>query len=105
MPPDGARRPGPPVHSKMRFDKKHDRSYFYLMDSRPHATRAKILERGLDLMSQVGLSGVTLGVLATDAGMSKSGLFAHFRSKAAVQLALLQQMARVANAAVVAPAM
>ena len=75
------------------------------MDSRPHATRAKILERGLDLMSQVGLSGVTLGVLATDAGMSKSGLFAHFRSKEAVQLALLQQMARVANAAVVAPAM
>jgi AcrR family transcriptional regulator len=37
--------------------------------------------------------------------MSKSGLFAHFRSKEAVQVALLQEMARVANLAVVAPSM
>ncbi len=69
------------------------------------ATRERILERGLDLLSQVGLSGVTLGVLAADVGMSKSGLFAHFRSKEAVQLALLQHMARLAGGVVVAPAM
>lgn len=67
--------------------------------------RDRILDRGLDLMSEVGLTGVTLGVLATDVGMSKSGLFAHFRSKEAVQLALLERMAGVANASVVAPAM
>lgn len=57
------------------------------------------------MVSQVGLTGVTLGVLAADVGMSKSGLFAHFRSKEAVQLALLQQMARLANAVVVVPAL
>jgi len=69
------------------------------------ATRDRILEHGLDLLSAVGLSGVTLGVLAADVGMSKSGLFAHFRSKEAVQLALLRQMAQLANAVVVAPAL
>jgi AcrR family transcriptional regulator len=67
--------------------------------------RREILEQGLDLLSATGLSGVTLGVLADEVGMSKSGLFAHFRSKEAVQIALLQEMARVANLAVVAPAM
>jgi AcrR family transcriptional regulator len=68
-------------------------------------TRQRILDRGLDLMSEVGVSGVTLGVLAAEIGLSKSGLFAHFRSKEALQIALLHQMAQVANAAVVAPAM
>ncbi|WP_404714200.1 TetR family transcriptional regulator C-terminal domain-containing protein [Sphingomonas sp. MMS24-J13] len=37
--------------------------------------------------------------------MSKSGLFAHFRSKDAVQLALLEQAVSLAQANVVAPAM
>ena len=56
-------------------------------------------------MSQSGLDGVTLGVLADQVGMSKSGLFAHFRSKEEVQIALLEYMAKFANARVVAPAM
>lgn len=75
------------------------------MERRAAATRQRILERGLDLVSQMGLSAVTLGVLADDVGMSKSGLFAHFRSKEAVQIAVLRQMAQTANAVVVAPAM
>lgn len=75
------------------------------METQLHATREKILARGLDLVSQLGLAGVTLGVLASDVGLSKSGLFAHFRSKEAVQLALLQRMSSVADAVVVAPAM
>jgi AcrR family transcriptional regulator len=75
------------------------------MTSTRQAPRDRILEHGLDLLSEVGLSGVTLGVLAADVGMSKSGLFAHFRSKVAVQLALLQHMAQLANTVVVAPAM
>ena len=37
--------------------------------------------------------------------MSKSGLFAHFRSKEQLQIDLLDEMARVANQHVVAPAM
>ena len=69
------------------------------------ATRERILSEGLVLMSQSGLSGVTLGVLADQVGMSKSGLFAHFRSKEDVQIDLLTHMASVANAHVVAPSM
>ena len=56
-------------------------------------------------MSQSGLGGVTLGVLADQVGMSKSGLFAHFQSKEEVQIGLLDYMAEFANARVLAPAM
>jgi len=56
-------------------------------------------------MSQSGLTGVTLGVLAAQVGMSKSGLFAHFHSKEEVQIALLEHMARFATAHVVEPSM
>src|ERR1700691_3940240 len=69
------------------------------------STRERILIQGLALMSQAGLSGVTLGVLADQVGMSKSGLFAHFRSKDEVQVGLLQYTAEFAAARVVAPAM
>src|SRR5260221_13440575 len=75
------------------------------MSTNVSSTRERILEQGLALMSQSGLEGVTLGVLADQVGMSKSGLFAHFRSKEEVQIALLEYMAKFANARVVAPAM
>jgi len=42
------------------------------------STRERILDQGLALMSQAGVEGVTLGVLADQVGMSKSGLFAAF---------------------------
>ena len=57
------------------------------------------------LLSQAGLSGVTLGVLADRVGMSKSGLFAHFRSIEEVQISLLRHTAEVAEQHVVSPAM
>jgi AcrR family transcriptional regulator len=69
------------------------------------STRERILQQGLALMSQSGLTGVTLGVLADQVGMSKSGLFAHFKSKEEVQIELLQHMAQFARAHVVQPAM
>src|SRR5579863_4477023 len=69
------------------------------------STRERILDHGLALMSQSGLTGVTLGVLADQVGMSKSGLFAHFRSKEDVQIELLSHMAEFATAHVVEPAM
>ena len=56
-------------------------------------------------MSQSGLSGVTLGVLAEQVGMSKSGLFAHFRSKEDVQLELLSHMTEFAAEHVIRPAL
>jgi AcrR family transcriptional regulator len=69
------------------------------------STHERILQQGLALMSQAGLAGVTLGVLAEQVGMSKSGLFAHFRSKEDVQIGLLRYMAQFATAQVVQPAM
>jgi AcrR family transcriptional regulator len=68
-------------------------------------TRQRILHEGLALMSQSGLSGVTLGLLADQVGMSKSGLFAHFRSKEDVQIELLNHMAEFVAERVVQPAM
>jgi AcrR family transcriptional regulator len=69
------------------------------------STRDRILHQGLALMSQSGLAGVTLGVLAGQVGMSKSGLFAHFRSREDVQIELLSHMAEFATAHVVEPSM
>jgi len=69
------------------------------------STRERILHQGLALMSQSGLSGVTLGVLADQVGMSKSGLFAHFRSKEEVQIELLTHMAQFAAEHVLRPSM
>ena len=56
-------------------------------------------------MSQAGLAGVTLGVLADQVGMSKSGLFAHFRSKEEVQIELLNHAAEFATERVLLPSM
>jgi AcrR family transcriptional regulator len=50
----------------------------------------RIVLRGLELASERGITGVTLGDLAERAEMSKSGLFAHFRSKEELQIELLQ---------------
>ena len=56
-------------------------------------TRTAILRRAVDLASAEGLEGLTVGRLADDLGMSKSGLFAHFGSKEELQLATVE-MAR-----------
>ena len=69
------------------------------------STRERILDQGVALISQSGLEGVTLGVLADQVGMSKSGLFAHFRSKEEVQISLLEHTAEVGAAHVIAPSM
>jgi AcrR family transcriptional regulator len=52
-------------------------------------TRQAILEQAASLASQVGLEGLTIGSLAEALELSKSGLFAHFRSKEALQIQLL----------------
>jgi len=68
-------------------------------------TKDRLLRAGLDQMSVGGLSGVTLGRLASASGLSKSGLFAHFRSKEQLQTDLLDWVAQTAERLVVAPAM
>lgn len=69
------------------------------------ATKERILGEGVDLLSRSGFSGVTLGVLAEQTGMSKSGLFAHFKSKDEVQLELLEETTRIGFASFVQPAL
>ena len=81
------------------------RANLRLMSTVGTATRERILQQGLVLMSQSGLAGVTLGMLADQVGMSKSGLFAHFHSKEEVQIGLLQYMAEFGNTRIVAPSM
>ena len=56
-------------------------------------TRQSILERAVDLASLEGLEGLTIGRLAEDLKMSKSGLFAHFGSKEDLQLATINAAA------------
>jgi AcrR family transcriptional regulator len=68
-------------------------------------TKDRIVAEGLDLLTRGGLAGVTLGVLAAQTGLSKSGLFAHFGSKTEVQLRLLDVTAETAKTTVVEPAM
>ena len=68
------------------------------------ATRAAILDRALDLASTDGLEGLTIGRLAGELEMSKSGLFAHFGSKQELQLATVAAAAERFRRAVVEPA-
>lgn len=58
--------------------------------SKGRTTRAQILEAALTVASREGLAGLTIGELAKSVGMSKSGLFAHFRGKDSLELAVLQ---------------
>jgi AcrR family transcriptional regulator len=53
-------------------------------------TREAILTHALGLATRIGFEGLTIGRLADDLRMSKSGLFAHFRSKEGLQLQILR---------------
>jgi AcrR family transcriptional regulator len=72
--------------------------------SKAAATRATILERAVDIASVDGLEGLTIGKLASELQMSKSGLFAHFGSKEELQLATVDAAAARFFNEVVAPA-
>lgn len=73
--------------------------------SKGEETRAAILERAVDLASAEGLEGLTIGRLAAELRMSKSGLFAHFGSKQDLQLATIAAAAARFSAAVIEPAL
>jgi AcrR family transcriptional regulator len=66
-------------------------------------SRDRILDRAVDLASEVGLEGLTIGRLASEMEMSKSGLFGHFGSKQDLQLATVQAAADRFVQEVVAP--
>lgn len=60
------------------------------MTTKGELTKQSILEHALALAGKVGLEGLSIGRLAEDLGLSKSGLFAHFQSKEALQLGVLE---------------
>jgi AcrR family transcriptional regulator len=68
-------------------------------------TRATILSRALDIASVDGLDGLTIGRLAGELEMSKSGVFAHFGSKQELQLATVGAAAKRFWGAVIEPAL
>jgi AcrR family transcriptional regulator len=73
--------------------------------SKGAATRQTILQRAIALSSVVGLQGLSIGRLAEELELSKSGLFAHFRSKEALQTAVLESAAERFTELVVRPAL
>jgi AcrR family transcriptional regulator len=64
-----------------------------------------VLEAAMRMASKVGLRGLTIGSLAEQAQLSKSGLFAHFRSKEALQLAVLEYASAKVVDLVIRPAL
>ncbi|SCK13338.1 TetR/AcrR family transcriptional regulator [Vogesella sp. LIG4] len=58
--------------------------------SKKSVTRETILQQAVALASASGIAALTIGELASASGMSKSGLFAHFGSKEALQLAVVE---------------
>jgi AcrR family transcriptional regulator len=65
----------------------------------------KIVDRALTIAHEVGLEGLSLGILAADLKRSKSGLFAHFRSKEELQLAVLREIVARFTKTVIVPAL
>jgi AcrR family transcriptional regulator len=62
--------------------------------STPMGTREAILDRAVDLASAEGLEGLTIGRLARELELSKSGVFGHFGSKEELQLATIEEASR-----------
>lgn len=73
--------------------------------SKGDETRRAILADALAQASTLGFAGLTIGTLAKRTGMSKSGLFAHFASKEALQVAVLDDARERFVTTVVAPAL
>jgi AcrR family transcriptional regulator len=67
-------------------------------------TRRAILAAAVNLASVEGLEGLSIGRLATEMEMSKSGLFAHFGSKEELQIATVRAAAAIFGHRVVVPA-
>ena len=73
--------------------------------SKGEQTRQTILSRALGIVSDVGYEGLSIGVLAEETKLSKSGLFAHFKSKEALQLGVIQEVVNQFTLRVVQPAL
>lgn len=68
------------------------------------ATRTTILDAALSMARLEGLDALSIGRLAKAVGLSKSGLFGHFKSKEALQLQILERAVTAFTQGVVLPA-
>ncbi len=69
------------------------------------ATRREILQVAVDVASAEGLEGLSIGRLAAELRMSKTGIFAHFGSKQKLQLATVEAAKQIFLERVVQPAL
>jgi len=72
--------------------------------SQGERTRQAILARAVKVAAREGLGAVTIGRLAKELRISKSGLIVHFGSKQALELATLESARRLFKNAVLVPA-
>ena len=68
-------------------------------------TRDSILQVAVNLASMEGLEGLSIGRLADELNMSKSGLFAHFGSREELQLATVAMARQIFAEHVIRPAL
>jgi len=73
--------------------------------SKGEETRQAILEKAFQLATVIGVSGLSIGRLAEETGLSKSGLFAHFGSKEALEVAVVEEASRQFIQEVMVPAL
>src|SRR5215475_2656202 len=66
-------------------------------------SRRAILLAAANLATTRGLEGLSIGELAEHIGMSKSGLYAHFKSKEELELATIETAAEIFSRDVLAP--
>ncbi len=66
-------------------------------------TRVEILETSFQWATQVGLTGLTIGGITERVGISKSGLFAHFKDKETLQCAVVDYAAEIFTTKVLLP--
>lgn len=72
--------------------------------SKGEATRDRILKSAFLLAGRDGLEGLTIGTLAEELALSKSGLFAHFGSKEELQVGVLDYASSLFTGRVLLPA-
>ncbi|MBY8872856.1 TetR/AcrR family transcriptional regulator [Micromonospora sp. PLK6-60] len=73
--------------------------------ARGERTRTAVLDAAVALATEAGLHGLSLAQLADTLGVSKSGLFAHWRSKEALQLATVDRAVEQWQERIIEPAL
>lgn len=76
---------------QMTIDKT-ERSCFNLTMEKGIQTKTQIIKAAIKLASKEGMEAISIGKIANLVGMSKSGLFGHFKSKENLQIEVLDNV-------------